>query len=198
MNFEKYTDIILKLKEDDLILRAQLLEKNELNGGYNRIMEEMHNRNAGILNDIMDEIGYPTIDKVGTAASDAAWMIIQHAIGQPDFMKKSLVLLEEAVEKDEANPLNLAYLKDRIATFQGDFQLYGSAYDWDENGELSPKPYDDIDKVNQRRKALNLNTVEEQTQIMRDRLESENQKAPADMADRKKRYDEWRKKVGWI
>ncbi len=198
MNFEKYTDIILKLKEDDLILRAQLLEKNELNGGYNRIMEEMHNRNAGILNDIMDEIGYPTIDKVGTAASDAAWMIIQHAIGQPDFMKKSLVLLEEAVEKDEANPLNLAYLKDRIATFQGDFQLYGSAYDWDENGELSPKPYDDIDKVNQRRKALNLNTVEEQTQIMRDRIESENQKALADMADRKKRYDEWRKKVGWI
>lgn len=45
-------------------------------------MEQLHNRNAKILNDIIEAIGYPTIDKVGKEASEAAWLVIQHSIGQ--------------------------------------------------------------------------------------------------------------------
>ncbi len=198
MNLEMYRDKILKLKEDDLILRAQLIEKKELNNGYNPVMEKMHKRNAKILNDIIDEIGYPTIAKVGEAASDAAWLIIQHAIGQPAFMRKCLSLLEEAVNQEEANPMNLAYLSDRIATFEGKPQLYGTAYDWDDDGRLSPNPYDDMENVNERRKSLGLNSLEEQTQLMRDRSIEENLLPPSDILERKKRYDEWRKNVGWI
>lgn len=51
-------------------------------------MEKLHNRNAEVLNNIVDKTSYPTVDKVGEEASEAAWLVIQHSIGQPSFMKK--------------------------------------------------------------------------------------------------------------
>lgn len=62
-------------------------------------------------------------------------------------MKKSRELLENAVGENKADPGNLAYLTDRIAVFEGNPQLYGTQFDWDENGELNPIFYDNIDKV---------------------------------------------------
>jgi hypothetical protein len=53
-----------------------------------------------LLNKIIDEIGYPTIEKVGKEASEAAWLVIQHAIGQPHFMKKCVKLLKNAANQD--------------------------------------------------------------------------------------------------
>jgi len=50
-----------------------------------------------ILNDIIEKIGYPTVEKVGEEASEAAWLIIEHSIGQPNFMRKCAELLEKAV-----------------------------------------------------------------------------------------------------
>ena len=53
----------------------------------NEEMKELHNKNAKILNEII-AIDYPTIDKVGKEANEATWLVIQHSIEQPDFMKK--------------------------------------------------------------------------------------------------------------
>ncbi len=158
----------------------------------------LHNRNAELLHDIIDSIGYPTIDKVGEAANEAAWLVIQHAIGQPDFMRTCAKLLENAVRAKKANPINLAYLSDRIAVFEGKPQGYGTQFDWNENGALSPHSFDDLTKVNQRRKALGLNTLEEQIAVIRKRAKNENQTPPTDFRKRKKEMDKWRKSVGWI
>jgi len=189
---------IIKLKNADLQLRDQLIEKGELGNGYNEEMEQLHNSHAKILNDIIDDIGYPTVDKVGKEASEAAWLIIQHAIAQPHFMKKCLKLLEEAVCEHKANPINLAYLTDRIAVFEGKPQLYGTQFDWDENGQLNPQPIDDLAKVNQRRKSIELNTLQKQVKLMRKQAGQEKQLPASDIEKRKQQYDEWRKKVGWI
>jgi len=161
-------------------------------------MKELHNRNAKILNDIIDTIGYPAIDKVGKEASEAAWLVIQHAIGQPNFMRKCVELLENAVSENKADPVNLAYLTDRIAVSEGKPQLYGTQFDWDENGELSAQPFDDLAKVNQRRKSIGLNTLEEQTVIMRRQVKNENQSPPTNFEKRKREIAKWRKAVGWI
>ena len=68
-------------------------------------MENLHNRNAEILNEIIDTIGYPTIDKIGKEASEAVWLVvIQHSIGQPDFIKKCLKLLENVISENKTNP----------------------------------------------------------------------------------------------
>ncbi len=113
-------------------------------------------------------------------------------------MKKCVALLEEAVNNNMANPINLAYLADRIAVFEGKAQRYGTQFDWDKDGELSPNLYDDLNKVNQRRKSVGLNTLEEQIQLIREQAKSENQLPPKDSEQRKREYDAWRKSVGWI
>ncbi|RIV30366.1 hypothetical protein D2V08_14780 [Flagellimonas lutimaris] len=189
---------IIDLKNKDLKLRNELIKKEELSNGYNEEMEALHNTNAKELSQIIDEIGYPTIDKVGKEANEAAWLIIQHSIGQPEFMKKSAEMLKKAVQENKADPISLAYLADRIAVFEGKEQLYGTQFDWDINGVMSPNQIDDIEKVNLRRKTLGLNSLEEQTVIMKERVKKENQSPPDDFQERKSEYNEWRKSAGWI
>ena len=198
MDLKSIAQKIIDLKKEDLKLRDELLRAGNLSDGYNQEMEALHNRNATALSQIIDSIGYPTIDKVGQEASAAAWLIIQHAIGQPEFMKRCARLLENAVKEKKADPINLAYLTDRIAVFERKHQRYGTQFDWDKNGKMRPNTFDDLNKVNQRRKSIGLNTLEEQTQIMRQQAKSENQVAPTDLIKRQQEYDEWRKKVGWV
>ena len=197
MNHKDTAQRIIDLKNADLELRDRLVQNGQLGDGYNEEMAELHTKNAKILNDIIDTIGYPTIDKVGKEASEAAWLVIQHSIGIPGFMKKCMELLDKAVNENKAEPIHLAYLADRIAAFEGKPQRYGTQFDWDENGELSPKLFDDLAKVNQRRKSIGLNTLEEQTLIMRRQAEHENHFPPTGLEKRKQEFDQWRKKVGW-
>jgi hypothetical protein len=161
-------------------------------------MAELHNRNAEILSGIIEKIGYPTADKVGQEAGEAAWLIIQHSIGKPKFMKRCAQLLESLIEEDIKYHRYYAYLTDRIAVFENHPQLYGTQFDWDENGELNPNPYDDLTSVNRRRKVIGLNTLEEQTKNMRTNVETENQAPPPDLKKRAKEMEIWKSKTGWI
>lgn len=198
MEYEEIAREIIKLKDKDLELRNRLILEEQLGDGYNMAMEKLHNKHAEILNKIVNSIGYPTIDKVGEEASKAAWLVIQHAIGKPTFMKKCAKLLEKAVKEQKASPVNLAYLLDRIAVFEGKAQTFGTQFDWDEAGELSPQNFDDLQKVNQRRKSIGLNTLEEQIKIMREQAKIDNETAPIDFRIRKQEIDKWKKRVGWI
>lgn len=198
VDYKVFAKKIIGLKKVDLELRERLIQERQLGKGYNKEMEKLHNDNAEKLNEIIETIGYPTIDKVGEEANEATWLVIQHSIGQPNFMRKCARLLKNVVSENKAKPKSLAYLTDRIAVFEGRPQLYGTQFDWDKNGKLSPNPYDDLTKVNQRRKSIGLNTLEEQTQVMRRQVERENQLPPADFEERQQDYNEWRKAVGWI
>lgn len=197
MDYKRIAENIIGLKNTDLALREKLIQSRQLSNGYNEEMKELHNRNAKILGDIIDKIGYPTIDKVGKEANEATWLIIQHSIGQPEFMKKCAKLLEKAVSENKADPKSLAYLTDRIAVFEGKEQLYGTQFDWDEYGILSPNHFDDLTKVNERRKSIGLNTLEEQTEIIRKQAENEKQSPPTDLEKRKKEIEDWKRNVGW-
>jgi hypothetical protein len=188
---------IIALIGRDLKLRDELIRAGKISDGYDAEMEKIHSSNAQELNAIIDIIGFPTTDKVGVQASEAAWLIIQHAIGQPGFMRKCRDLLHIAVIENKANPINLAYLTDRIAVFEGAPQLYGTQFDWDENGELSPNPYDDLTKVNQRRKSVGLNSLEDQTKIIRTRVKKQNQSPPKDFKKKNQDFNDWKKNVGW-
>lgn len=198
MDFEKVSEVILGLQEKEEQLRAKLIKNGTLSNGYNQEMKAIHDSNAEELNRIIDVIGFPTSEKLGEEASNAAWLIIHHSIGQPDFMKKCAAQMKIEVEKGQADKINFAYLTDRIAVFEGNPQLYGTQFDWDENGKMSPVKINEYDKVNKRRKAIGLNSLEEQIKVMRERIKTENQRPPKDYEERKKEYDEWRKSVGWI
>ena len=197
MDYKSIAEKIIDLKNTDLALRNKLVQSGQLNERYNEKMKKLHNRNAKILSHIIDTIGYPTIDKVGKEANEATWLVIQHSIGQPEFMKKSAELLKSAVNENKADPKSLAYLTDRIAVLEGNPQLYGTQFDWDEHGNLSPNPFDDLNRVNKRRKSIGLNTLEEQIEIIRRQAKNENQSPPKDIENRKQEIEEWKKNVGW-
>lgn len=198
MDFKSIAELIIELKNADLALREKLVQSSQLNNGYNKEMRELHNSNTKILSDIIDKIGYPSIDKVGKEANEATWLIIQHAIEQPEFMRKCAKLLEKEVSQNKADPKSLEYLTDRIAVFEGKEQLYGTQFDWDEHGNLSPNPFDDINKVNKRRQSIGLNTLEEQTELIRRQAKNEKQSPPSDFENRKQEFEKWKRDVGWI
>ena len=197
MNYKFFAEKIIALRDADLQLRDKLVQQGQLGEGYNLEMEELHTSNAKLLDGIIDNIGYPTINIVGTEASEAAWLIIQHSISQPEFMKKCTGLLEKAVQENTADPLHLAFLTDRVAVLEGKQQLYGTQFDWDGNGEMSANPFDDISRVNERRKSVGLNTLEEQTIIMRFRAKNERHLPSADFKKREQEIEAWKQRTGW-
>lgn len=197
MDSKRIAEKIIYLKNADLKLRDQLIRNGELGNGYHKDMQALHNKNAEILDEIIGHIGYPTVEKVGHEAADAAWMVIQHAIARPDFMKKCLKLLEDSAPETNPEKINIAYLSDRIAVFEDRPQLYGTQFDWDEDGQLSPNVYDDLNKVNQRRQLLGMNSLEDQTNLIRSRARKENQHPPEDLEQRNEEMEACKKSVGW-
>jgi hypothetical protein len=215
MIFSDLAKELIDLKNKDLKVRQRLIKEGKLFKGYNAEMEKVHLSNAKRLQEIISQIGYPNIDKVGIEASQAAWLIIQHAISQPDFMKKCLALAHQEAENKKIDYVNVAFLSDRIAMYENRPQSFGTQFVGDENGELIPYPLDnEIDIINQRRRGLGLNTVDERLKELKHQTKRSNLKTkistflktfkvfkktknPIKKED-KESYDNWRRKVGWI
>ena len=198
MNHSEIAQKIIDLKNNDFELRESMKQNGLLGEGYNDEMAKLHDKNAMILENIIDMIGYPVADKVGKEASEAAWLVIQHSIGRPKFMRKCARLLENEVKNKNADPQHFAYLSDTIAVLERIPQLYGTQFDWDSSGLLNPDRFDDVSKVNERRKSIGLNNVQDQTLVIRDQAKNENQLPPADYQKRQKEIYEWKKSVGWL
>jgi hypothetical protein len=175
---------IIEMARYDLQVREELLKAGKLSPGYNPDMERVHLKNAARLDEIINIIGYPTSSKVGKEASEAAWLIVQHAISKPTLMKKCYALLSEA--SGDVNPQNLAYLHDRICYFEGRPQKFGTQFD-----DRGLYPVEDKDETIRLRKGLQLGTHDEALII-------EAKKTQIDLHPHDKDFNLWRKKVGWI
>ncbi|MCR9064281.1 MAG: hypothetical protein NXI00_09970 [Cytophagales bacterium] len=95
MIYHEFADQLITLRNADLAFREKLAKSGQLGEGNHAEMAKIHKHNAEALDEIMETIGYPSIDKVGQEASAAAWLIIEHVIGHPQFMKKCTVLLKK-------------------------------------------------------------------------------------------------------
>jgi len=176
---------LIDMAHHDLQVRDKLLKEGKLSAGYNPEMESVHKKNAARLNEIINAIGYPTRLIVGEEASNAAWLIVQHAISEPALMKKCYKLL--SASDGEVNPQNLAYLHDRICYFEGRPQKYGTQFD---NRGLYP--VEDIEEMIRLRKELQLGELE-QNAITELKSESLKDLHPDDTE-----FNRWRKQAGWI
>jgi hypothetical protein len=86
---------------------------------------------------------------------------------------------------------------DRIRFFEGRPQLYGTQFDWNENGEMNPWPIEDAEHVDERRAAAGLNTIAERTQQIREQAAREGDTAPEDRAEHNRKSEAWLREVGW-
>jgi hypothetical protein len=192
---ENLRKLLISLAQRDLDVRERLAADLSLFDGYHPEMQAVHEDNAAILDRVIQEHGWPGRDTVGEDGAEAAWLIVQHAIALPDFQRKCLTLLEEAAATGAVPPWQPAMLLDRICTYEGKPQVYGSSFDWDEDGLMSPRPIADPSSVDERRAAVGLPSLAEAT--ARQRRQTEGQPKPSDYSERQREMDEWARRVGW-
>ena len=88
-------------------------------------------------------------------------------------------------------------LHDRICFFEGRPQRYGTQYDWTEDGVLAPWVIEDEAAVDERRREIGLPPLAENTRRIREGTAREGEKTPQDWKERRLKFEEWARSVGW-
>ncbi|MBI5405700.1 hypothetical protein HY972_01520 [Candidatus Kaiserbacteria bacterium] len=107
----------------------------------------------------MAQIEWPTVSKVGKETSHNAWLLVQHAYHQVDFQEQCLALMKQESAGEVASR-NIAMLEDRVRVNKNQPQLYGTQFR-QTTGEHKPLPIEDEVNVNERRKQMGFDTLEE-------------------------------------
>lgn len=197
MNSKLLQDL-LAMKEKDLSVRSELVAEGTLaKAEYHPRMEAVHKENAERLVTIIDKYGWPGQGLVGEDGAEAAWLVLQHAIGNPGLQRRGLALLKQAADQNEIPRWQPAMLEDRICMFEGKPQIYGSQFRADKNGELVPYPIQDPDGVDERRRAVGLDTLQERMAQLRKQASEEKIPSPEDLEEFEKQYEAWIRSVGW-
>jgi hypothetical protein len=119
-------------------------------------MRTIDEDNLKWFKEVVEEDGWPGKSRVGKDGAQAAFLLAQHAVGDPAFLTKCLGLLRDAYKKGEAEGQHLALLTDRHRVLvEKKNQLYGSQLTA-KDGKLVPLPIDEEENVDARRKELGL------------------------------------------
>lgn len=159
--------------------------------GYSDEMRKIHEDNAQFLEETLKIVRLDELMSVSKEIADAVFLIIQHAISLPSFMKEMLVRLSVGPSK---HPLYAAYIEDRIHYFERQPQRYGTQYDYNEQGQMSMYwCTDSIEMINQRRALVGMNTVQENEQ----RFIHQPALAPDEVFHYVQDQHEWLIRTGW-
>ena len=122
-------------------------------------MIETDAQNTMWLDEAIKQYGWPGKSLVGDDGAKAAFLIAQHSPSLV-FQKRCLALLEMAVNQDDGDVKNLAYLTDRVRVAEGRQQIHGTQ-GTEKNGVIVPFPIEDEEHVDERRKAIGLEPIAE-------------------------------------
>ncbi|MEO1448397.1 MAG: DUF6624 domain-containing protein [Bacteroidota bacterium] len=144
---------LLQLWQADQYYRALIF------GSYNgrppnevgRATEAVDRFNTKRLEQIVDQIGWPTHKKVGKDGAHAAWNIVQHAVFNPPFMRRCLDSMKVALAQQQVDGVDFAFLYDR-------FQVLCN-FGLQEYGIVRRVPIRDEHLVDERRKSLGFKTT---------------------------------------
>ncbi len=175
----------------DLQVREDLSRRGVIYDGYHPEMEAIHVRNASRLKEILAEHGWPLATAVGDDAAEAAWLIVQHAIGDPPFQRQCLRLLQSAAETGKVPLWRAAMLEDRIRLFEGNPQIYGTQLETDSEGGVHPYVLEDPEHVDERRSKVGLEPLSKR--LAREKPTPK----PAEPERAEREYQAWLRRVGW-
>lgn len=162
MTYSEISSELIERRKNDFNVRQRLIEEEKLFGSYNPEMEKVHLENAYALDQIIAQIGWPTRKQVGEEASQAAWLIVQHAISLPNFMRSCLSLMKAEKDMGDVDPVTIAFLSDRIAKYENRPQSYGTQFDNGVDSRLMVYTLDaSAEQVNQRRSELGVTSLQE-------------------------------------
>jgi len=182
---------LLAMAAEDRRVGDELAAEGTLFDGYHPRMEAVHRRNAARLKAVLDRQGWPGASLVGAEAAEAAWLVAQHAIGEPDFQRRCLRLLQEAAARGEVPAWQPAMLEDRVRMFEGRPQRYGTQLEPDDEGRFRPYPIEDPEHVEERRRRVGLEPLS--VRLAR----AGRVPVPKDPARFERNYEAWLRRVGW-
>lgn len=191
---------LLAMRAEDFEVRQRLAATGELFDGYHPEMEAVHLKNAARLQELLAQNNREWFGKsiVGEDGAEAAWIIVQHAISLPELSRRMLPILQREAEKGEIPLWQVAYLDDRIRSFEGKPQLYGSQFDWNERDAMSPNEIFEPEKINERRAAMGLAVpYSEYIKKHNEAVRKAGEPAPTDLEKREREYLQWARRVGW-
>lgn len=172
-------------------MREVLLQKGVLTDTYHPEMEKLHLSNARKLAMMIEKMGFPVLSNAGEKGVRLSWLIIQHSISWPDFMRECLTQMRLAAAHNDYILELLAYTDDRIAFYENRPQLYGTNLDWI-NGEFKRTPIADPAFLNQRRKSLGLPPISSVP------VPPTEERPPRDPEKKLLEFSEWQQRVGWM
>ncbi len=121
--------------------------------------DEVDKRNTERMRQIISEIGWPSVSKVGKSGANDAWLLVQHSDHDPAFQRQCLELMK-ALPENEVEKRDVAYLEDRVLLKETGFQTYGTQFDQTE-GKHVPKPISEPENVDERRNKMGLGKLED-------------------------------------
>jgi hypothetical protein len=137
---------LLRMRDADQGLR-RTQAAGEAQATVDEVVARVDAHHARRLGEILDMVGWPGVDLVGAAAADAAWLLAQHADGDPALQRRALDLLRREVEEGHAPARHLAYLEDRVAWHEGRPQRFGTQGSCAAPGTWTPFPIEGADEV---------------------------------------------------
>jgi 23S rRNA (guanosine2251-2'-O)-methyltransferase len=122
---------------------------------------EINAENVEWLSAQVEELAaWPGLRLVGADATDAAWLLAQHADTANELRRGWLPRIADAVASGDADPRHLSSLTDRCAAVAGEPQRFGSLARLDANGNVEfVVPIDDEVSLDDRRAAIGLPPV---------------------------------------
>ena len=171
MNFnQQLQNELLAMYEEDQQVLQSLVDSGDLGTTeYHPKMKAIHEKNNARIKNIIKQYGWPGFSLVGKEGSHAAWLIVQHAVLDTQFMNKVLPILKQAINQNDAESWCFAYLQDRSLTMAGELQIYGTQHDTDANGIVSPLAIKEPERVAELRKEIGLEPLTEVTKQLQER-----------------------------
>jgi len=120
-------------------------------------------RNADWLKGVLGRIGWFDISRYGAEASQAAWLIVQHADHDRAWQEQVLADLGPRVARGDMQRTYYAYLVDRVAVGAGRPQTYGTQGRCQGRGNLALLPVVDRDNLDRRRAEMGLDSIADYT-----------------------------------
>ncbi|HKQ53621.1 MAG TPA: DUF6624 domain-containing protein [Pyrinomonadaceae bacterium] len=175
--YESLRRELMKLGDEDQKYREQMFELMKKLAGSDREQQmkkflavvkkqdAIDNKNKRKLDRLVERYGWPTKSMVGSEASGAAFLVVQH--GDPAYMKKYFPLIKAAAAKGEAKPGQAAMMEDRMLMNEGKKQIYGTGAQTDPvTNELKLWPIENEEEVDARRAAVGLPPLAEYLKMM--------------------------------
>lgn len=129
---------------------------------WNSFKDSVFTTHQKRLKEIFDKYGFVGFDLAGEEGSQNFWLMVQHSDHNPNFQKEVLEKMKVQVEKQNAEPSNYGLLVDRVNLNTGKPQIYGTQVDYNfDVAQAFPKNLADSANVNERRKSIGLEPIEE-------------------------------------